>query len=264
MKLFLTLIFLVVSKFMFAQTVTDISVIYSKNVKDSFDLFITTPAVMDNNRSYDVIYYCDANLKSGRKMRELIRSAVFAGKAGHTIFVGIGQRGNFHVLRRRDFILPVIKGTDTAGRSAEYGQIENFYQFLKKELIPQINITYKTNSANNAVVGHSLGGLFAFYCLFKNETVFKHYYALSPALWIDRYSIYHFNKLTGNNKVDKDLYFSAGGMEVMNHIKKGTRQMKDFLDQRKYPELRYIYAVHAGKTHNSQVELSLRYILSLP
>ena len=264
MKTFPALLLLLVSKFMFAQTVTDTSVVYAKHVKDSFDLYITTPAIIDKNQNYDVIYYCDANLKSGRKMRELLRSDAYKNKTAHTIFVGIGHRGDFHVLRRRDFILPEITGSDTTGRSAGYGQTENFYQFMKTELIPKINSTYKTNTGNNAIVGHSLGGLFAFYCLLKNETVFKYYYALSPALWIDRYSIYKFNKLSANDHVERDLYFSAGSMEVMNHIRKGTNGMKNFLDGQRYPHLNYRYQIHRGKTHNSQVELSLAYILGLP
>jgi uncharacterized protein len=242
-------------------TANDRIILYSEKVKDSFDIYVSTPNKMDTNKSYDVVYYCDANLKSGKKLRELLKKRAYSTKVNKTIFVGIGHIGNFHVLRRRDFILPHIQNGDTIGNSINYGQVENFYQFLKTELVPKINSTYKTNPENNSIIGHSLGGLFVFYCLFKNEPVFKSYYALSPSLWIDHYSIYNFNKLAKGNMPEKNLYFSAGGLEIMNYIKKGTNQMENFLKSRGYENLNYKYDVHVGQTHNSQVEQSLDYIL---
>jgi uncharacterized protein len=261
MKLLFMAILSISSQHGFAQAITTKTIIYSKEVKDSFELYVSTPNNMYLNKTYDVIYYCDANLKSGRKLRELISGNVYNIKVENTIFVGVGHIGNIHVLRRRDFILPSIADNDTAGSSINYGQIENFYQFLKTELIPKINSEYKTNQYNNSIVGHSLGGLFVFYCLFKNEPLFKNYFALSPALWIDHYSIYEFNKLTNDNSTKKNLYFSAGGLEIMNYIKKGTNRMFKFLHEKRYINLNFKYEIHKGKTHNSQVEKSLKYIL---
>ncbi len=237
------------------------SVIYSAKVKDSFEIYINAPQKIDSNNQLSVFYYMDANLKSGKKLRELIAKPEFSGKVDKTIFVGIGHIGNFHVLRRRDFILPEINNGDTAGASRDYGQIENFYQFLKTELMPMIDSTYKTSAGNNSILGHSLGGLFAFYCLFKNDTIFKNYYALSPSLWIDNYSIYKFNRLAQKDLCNKYLYFSSGSLEIFNRIKAGTNEMNLFLQKQNYPGLSYKYDIHGGKTHNSQVESSLKFIL---
>lgn len=243
------------------ETKNDRTIFYSEKVKDSFEIYVSTPAKLDTNTSYDVVYYCDANLKSGKALRELLKRNDYKTKVDKTIFVGIGHIGNFHVLRRRDFILPRIQNGDTAGHTIDYGQVENFYQFLKTELVPKINSTYKTNPGNNSLIGHSLGGLFVFYCLFKNESLFKNYYALSPSLWIDHYGIYNFNKLTNGNMPEKNLYFSAGSLEIINHIKKGANKMERFLRSEGYKNLNYKYEVHKWQTHNSQVEESLDYIL---
>lgn len=237
------------------------TIVYSVEVKDSFEIYINAPKKIDTGKQLSVFYYMDANLKSGKKLREFIAKPEFSGKVDKTIFVGIGHIGNFHVLRRRDFILPGINNGDTAGVSANYGQTENFYQFLKTELIPIIDSTYKTNTSNNSILGHSLGGLFAFYCLFKNDTIFKNYYALSPSLWIDNYSIYKFNRLTAGSLNKKNLYFSCGSLEIFNRIKAGTNEMDLFLQKQNYPGLSYKYEIHGGKTHNSQVEKSLDFIL---
>lgn len=238
------------------------SIIYSQKVKDSFEIYISTPDNFDHAKSYDVIYYCDANLRSGKKLREMLKKVPFASKVNNTIFVGIGHTGNYQVMRRRDFILPDIVNGDTIARSQNYGQIENFYQFLKMELIPKINSSYKTNPGDNSIIGHSLGGLFVFYCLFKNETLFKNYYALSPSLWINNYSIYKFNHLANGISREKNLYFSAGSHEIFNYVKKGARNMEAFLKSKKYENLKFTYEVHPGETHHSQVGKSFEFILS--
>lgn len=237
------------------------NIIYSAKVKDSFEIYINAPQNIDTATQLSVFYYMDANLKSGKKLRELIGRPEFSDRVGRTVFVGIGHIGNFHVLRRRDFILPEINYGDTAGTSVNYGQTENFYQFLKTELVPLIGSMYKTDPNNNSILGHSLGGLFAFYCLFKNDTLFRNIYALSPSLWVDDYSIYRFNHLTQDSLNKKNLYFSCGGLEIFNRIKAGTNEMDRFLHKKNYPCLSYKYEIHSFKTHNSQVERSLDFIL---
>ena len=133
-------------------------IIYSHSVKDSFELYITVPKSYDSNQVYAVFYYFDANLKSGKKLREMIQQPAFASRVNKTIFVGIGHRGDFHELRRRDFILPSIRQGDTSGLAVNYGQATNFYNFMKNELMPIITKAYKTDPLNNSIMGHSLGG----------------------------------------------------------------------------------------------------------
>ena len=245
----------------YGQFTTTLKVEYSKNVSDSFDIYISTPFQFDPKEAHNVVYYCDANLKSGQYLRKLLSTRQYNSQLKNKIFVGIGHIGNFHVLRRRDFILPDIDGSDTAGRDKNYGQTEKFYLFLKNELIPAVNLKFKTNADSNSIIGHSLGGLFAFYCLFRSENLFAKYFALSPALWIDKYSIYEFNKIQGGLPSKKYLYFVSGSKETVNRILNGTNEAKLFLDKMKYNNLLYEYEVLEGETHNSEVPISLDKIL---
>jgi len=240
---------------------TRIEIDYSRNVGDSFEIYISLPSTFDSNSTYNIVYYCDANLKSGKHLRDLIGADGYHGRLTNFIFIGIGHLGNYHVLRRRDFILPTINGKDTTGRDAYYGQTERFYSFLKNELIPVINLRFRTNADSNSIIGHSLAGLFVFYCLFKADNSFAKYFALSPALWIDNYSIYKFNKIDSGFAVQKHLYFAAGSRETLNKILKGTDDAKKFLDQKHYRNLIYDYEVWPGETHNSEVPLSLEKVL---
>jgi predicted alpha/beta superfamily hydrolase len=255
---FCTLLLVLTSAY--GQFDTKMQIEYSKSVGDSFEIYISLPPNYNLNYTYNIVYYCDANLKSGTHLRELISTNHY-NNLQNSIFVGIGHMGNYHVLRRRDFILPTINGKDTIGRDKNYGQTEKFYSYLKNELVPSINSRFKTNADSNSILGHSLGGLFAFFCLFKADNLFYKYFALSPALWIDKYSIYKFNKVQSSFSQNKYLYFAAGSKETTNKILKGTNEVKQFLDKKQYGNLSFDYDIWKGKTHNSEVPLSLEKIL---
>lgn len=244
----------------YGQFNTKMQIEYSKTVGDSFEIYVSLPLTYNLNNTYNIVYYCDANLKSGRNLRELI-SANRYNNLQNLIFVGIGHIGNYHILRRRDFILPTVNRYDTVGRDKNYGKTEKFYSYLKDELVPSINSKFKTNVDSNSILGHSLGGLFAFFCLFKSDNLFSKYFALSPALWIDKYSIYKFNRIQHSFAQHKYLYFAAGSKETVNKILKGTNEAKQFLDTKQYGNLSYNYDIWKGKTHNSEVPLSLEKIL---
>ncbi|MFN8306126.1 MAG: alpha/beta hydrolase-fold protein [Ferruginibacter sp.] len=234
---------------------------FSENVRDSFDIYITLPNSFKKDQPLNVFYYLDANIKSGNKIREIIRDSSLKPDFTNSLFVGIGHRGDFHVLRRRDFTVPQIVGPDTLGVSTNFGHIERFYQFLTQELIPYINTHYNTNKAANSILGHSFGGLFTVYALFKNDTIFKNYYALSPSLWVSDYSVYKFNNLTPASGKSKSLFISVGGLELLNRIKSGTDEFDRFLKGKNYESLRFTYIVYPGETHNSEVPYALTDIL---
>jgi predicted alpha/beta superfamily hydrolase len=232
---------------------------YSLNVKDSFEIYISTPEGSDSQTNYsEVLYYTDANLKSGKKLRELLKKDSVS-RSKKILFIGIGHIGNYHQLRRRDFILPFIQNGDTIPRSADYGQVTRFYQFLELELIPSIESKYHS-AGKRTILGHSLGGLFAVYCLFSNKGLFDRYFALSPALWIDKYQIYSFNHLGEKPVINSHLFLFAGSKEDFNHILKGVKEMYSFLKSKNYPGLSCMYHIYGG-THNGYISRSLGIIL---
>jgi predicted alpha/beta superfamily hydrolase len=96
----------------------------------------------------------DANLKSGNKLRTIIDEFNTKRQPVNAVFVGVGHFANYHVLRRRDFITPFIpdKKDSLVSDDKNYGQTENFYLFLKSELIPYIEKNYKVTSNRTLVV----------------------------------------------------------------------------------------------------------------
>ena len=253
MKMILIAVLIFYHTALTAQFKTNTTRTYSVNVKDSFDIYTSLPAGFNPSQTYKVVYYCDANLKSGNLLRNKLATTDYNATLNDCIFIGIGHIGNFHVLRRRDFILPFINGKDTIPKNESYGQVDKFYAFLKTELIPSVNSRFKTYSDSNSIIGHSLGGLFAFYSLFKSDDLFRKYFALSPALWIDKYAVYRFNHIQQGFPYNKFIYFTAGSKETLNRILKGGKKAKKFLDEKHYSQLNYEFEIHRKHTHNSAV-----------
>jgi tetratricopeptide (TPR) repeat protein len=79
-------------------------------------------------------------------------------------------------VRIRDFTQ-----TDWSSHWVGGGGADKFRAFLSKELIPEIDKTYRTQDFR-VLFGHSAGGQFALYCLTSDPTLFQAYFMLSPSL----------------------------------------------------------------------------------
>jgi hypothetical protein len=237
---------------------------YSQNVKDSFDIYITLPKGYEQSAtSYPVIYYLDAKLKSGNAMRKILDEKAAEGNPINAIVVGIGHIGNYRVLRRRDFVTSFLKSNNSLISNDEnYGHAEKFYQFLQTELIPFIETNYRV-SQQRSLFGHSFGGLFAFYSLFKKERLFENYIALSPSLWVNYNNIYVFEKMYRNDSavLHAQVYMRAGSRETINKVLPACRKMNEFLNKHPYSQLQLDYKELDGEDHNSHVYNSLQEIL---
>jgi predicted alpha/beta superfamily hydrolase len=83
-------------------------------------------------------------------------------------------------VRIRDFTQ-----TDWSSHWVGGGGAGRFRAFLSKELIPEIDRTYRTQDFR-VLFGHSAGGQFALYCLTSDPSLFQAYFVLSPSLeWDD-------------------------------------------------------------------------------
>jgi predicted alpha/beta superfamily hydrolase len=235
------------------QFITNEETYFSQNVKDSFALFISVPPAFDYRLSYQVVYYLDANLKSGKYLRSLIQQTSLTEKLANCVFIGIGHLGNYHILRRRDFILSKNPLT------RHFGHINLFYLFLKDELIPTMQKRFLTQK--NSIIGHSLSGFLVFYSLFQADELFDNYFALSPSLWVDNYSILEFDCLKNGFSKPQKLYFTAGSKEKWNKILQGNQKMNDFLIERNCPDLSFEYEIFSAKNHQTSAYQALKKIL---
>jgi uncharacterized protein len=242
------------------------TIVYSKYVKDSFEIYVTLPVNYKNNTgNYSAVYYLDANLKSGNAMRKILDEKQKMGDPLNAIAIGIGHIGNYRVLRRRDFITPFIKSGDSLiSNEPNFGHSEAFYQFLQQELMPSIENSYRTSISNRSLIGHSFGGLFACYALFKKERLFSNYVMLSPSLWVNYDNIYEFEKQYRKNSdsLQAKVYMFAGSKETINKVLPACKKMNDFLMQHPYHGLQFDFKELNNEDHNSHVYNSIKTILS--
>ena len=73
------------------------------------------------------------------------------------------KKGDGVYARSHDLVYP---GEGTEDKSA--GQ--NFFKFLKTELVPKVDADYTCDTTQRVLFGHSLGGLFVLYSLLDNAT----------------------------------------------------------------------------------------------
>lgn len=88
-------------------------------------------------------------------------------------------------------------------------------RFLKEELIPFVDKSYRTN-AYRILYGHSVGGLFTMYTLFNHPDLFTGYLAGSP--WfqtLDQYWLKNIEKMAKVRNLDgKFLHMTVGNQET--------------------------------------------------
>ncbi|WP_222538143.1 alpha/beta hydrolase-fold protein [Pedobacter polysacchareus] len=141
--------------------------------KRRIEVFVPKNDQPGSNTKYDVLYVLDGgNWNTGliSKIQGFLEGEKYMPP---TIIVSI-----LGIDRNKDLTPTHIDGWKTSGGATQ------FLGFIKDELIPYINQKYPANG-DNAIWGHSLGGLFVVNALLVEPKTFKSYIAVDPSLWWD-------------------------------------------------------------------------------
>lgn len=103
------------------------------------------------------------------------------------------------------------------------GGADKFLAFIQQELVPYMDKGYATDTNNRSLMGHSLGGYFVLYALYKDlendNKLFNKYVAASPSLeYGNGYITKAMQNLPANNH-NRQLYITAGAHEDMDEGK---------------------------------------------
>jgi hypothetical protein len=153
------------------------------------------------------------------------------------IIVGIPN-----VDRNRDLSPLFIEGTSDQGKG------DNFLNFLKDELIPHLDNTYRTNNYR-ILFGHSLGGIFANYTLITKPELFNAYITASPYLmYNDGFILKEAESKIDNLLKSRNQLYIALGNEPAYHesLNKYTALLKE-----KAKTLKWDYQIFNTEDHNS-------------
>lgn len=182
-------------------------------VGDTYRILVRLPPGYDDEPSlrYPVVYQLDAtsfgpqfDITAG-----LASELAAEGEVPEVIVVGVGYpyeagfgepRG-----RWRDYRTELDDGSP--------GGAPEFLRFLREELLPYVDATYRTDvAAGRTLGGHSLGGFFALYSMLTTgaeaEPPFARFVAADPSLGEDDAELFALEAELGAGALDARLHFS--------------------------------------------------------
>lgn len=113
------------------------------------------------------------------------------------------------------------------------GHADDFLDFLEQELMPAVAEEWPINLNKQAIVGHSLGGLFTLYTLCARPHLFSHIVAGSPSVWWGDNDL--LNKLasfagTSQGSQSIQLLLTIGANELPDMLE-GANQVAEYMKQ---------------------------------
>ncbi|HYG16564.1 MAG TPA: hypothetical protein VEC12_12485 [Bacteroidia bacterium] len=236
---FYTLLFFISLSCQHHKLITDKEAftVYENSINDSFLIKIDTYRHTKKTDFDRIVFYFDANLKSGKQIREFFNDPFDS----NTLLVGIAHLGNYREKRRRDFM-----NDDT-----KIGVL------LDSIIIPQIKDEYGWGN-QRIIIGHSLAGLWVYQNFMNGDTTFTTSIAISPSLWYKR----QYEKSFDSSKVNTSnsmLYIYWGGKERLNYVRSACRALRISVFTKLTLSHRIMFKEIKGKGHNSTVKQALRY-----
>lgn len=210
-------------------------------------LYVSLPATYsDASRTFPVLYLLDAQWDFPMVVG-LVESLSDDGFVPPLIIVGItwgGAQPDYSHLRFKD-LTPT-----NSSRIPQSGNGPNFLRFLKNELVPFVDSSYRTTRTERALMGNSLGGLFALYALFTEPALFNRYIVSSPTLGFGNgVKTYEAEYAAQHSQLPIRLFIDVGELEGP-HITQ-VQDLASVLRARKYQGLELETLVVKGTGHSS-------------
>lgn len=235
----------------------------SGEANDTFNLYVKLPATYtSSNSTYPVLYVLDGDIAFFVACG-VTPHLLLGGYIPEMIIVGIGY-GNLNSgpggnnNRMRDYSPTQIPDDPRTGKASR------FLSFLKKELIPFVDKNYKTDKKNRVIEGHSMGGLFATYVLFRETNLFNKYIISSPTVSWDNKTIFkdeetYFQK---HGELKADVFISFGSDEGESFHPENVKEMITKIESRNYSGLKLITRVFDKGGHFTVPSEAMNYGLA--
>src|SRR5688572_15153109 len=181
---------------------------------ESYTLFIRTPLTPPPPQGFPVLYVLDGDfwfgtasdisLSIGDPARWPVVVAIGHGvfddmavvaryaqrRPGDESALGVRDMSSANnVLRFRDYTLPVSsvhRAPAWTGLTPDnVGGVDDFLEVVEQEIKPKVAALVPVNAGDQALFGHSIGGLAVLRALFTKPHAFRTFIAASPAIWWD-------------------------------------------------------------------------------
>lgn len=219
--------------------------ISSKILNEDRIITVWIPDTYKNNvDSLPVMYMLDGGIKEDfPHVANTLSELITAKKIQPIILVGIEN-----TQRRRDLTGPTNVKTDKEIAPVVGGSAV-FRQFIKDELIPKINASYRTNS-KKGIIGESVAGLFVTETFLTAPDLFDFYIAFDPSLWwndtqlLKDAPVY----LQSFSNAPKTFWFAGSSA---TDIFKNTTKLSEILSSTNITNLKWKYSPEKKEKHNT-------------
>jgi predicted alpha/beta superfamily hydrolase len=228
----------------------------------------------ETDRAYPVLYVLDGD-DHFPTMLDVALSRALVAEVAEVIIVGIGYPEGTEIaagaMRRIHEFSSARWDTDSelfrefeammtlTGLRFSYGGADAELAFVVDELQPEIAARYRVDPADSALFGHSAGGNFVGYALFRRPGAFAKYIAASPSFCFNDWQVLRLEEEHAERHDDLPvtLYLAAGADEAQQYaqlpIASGTVLLAEALQRRRYPGLRLTCELLTGKRHHTAV-----------
>jgi predicted alpha/beta superfamily hydrolase len=207
---------------------------------------VRTPAgYATNDQRYPVLYMTDGDAQLGHTAAT-IEFLARNGRMPEAIVVAITNTD-----RTRD--LTPTKATNADGKGPPMGGGgDKFLDFIEKELIPQVEKTYRT-APYRVFAGHSFGGLLAMHAFATKNDLFNAYIAVSPSLWWDnQFEIRKTEEfLKGRKELDRTLFVTLGNEQ--GGMRAGFEKAKELLARQQLKDFAWDSMLMEDEDHGTVV-----------
>lgn len=171
----------------------------------------------------------------------LLQVSVTNGTVRPFLLVGIENTE-----RRRDLTGPTDVADDRA-IAPRVGGSAAFRRFIRAELMPVIDAQYRT-TAETAIIGESLAGLFIVETFLLEPDLFDTYIALDPSLWWNDRSLMGdaAHRLRAGSYRGKSIYLASSGEKTIAPL---TRQLAKILEAESPDDAVWYYHPMAEESH---------------
>lgn len=195
---------------------SEIRTLKAVNLDRSYDLYIKLPSgyFKEKNKThkYPVIYFNDGGYCWVSAVG-ITRAPFSLGGYEKAILVGLSYaKGEKAVASRTRDLTP----TNVNGKKYITGGAHAYLSFIKDQVLPFIENTYRADPDRRILVGQSYGGLFGAYALIEEPGLFHDYILTSASLWHDGQVIFNLEEQAANSnkKLTGRIYFATGATET--------------------------------------------------
>ncbi|AZK47594.1 alpha/beta hydrolase [Paenibacillus lentus] len=241
-----------------------------------YRIFAFKPVDAPPPEGYPIIYLLDGNALFATMVDAVRAQSRIQKKTGVSpaVVIGIGYPSDslFDASRYYDYTMPTPPDQLISGPEGkpwpELGGVDEFTAFIEQDLKPEIERKFPIDLGRQAILGHSLGGLFVLQTLFDHPDMFQTYVAGSPSIhWNKPFMAEAEHRFVsrlekGEDQVDvtsksrrQKLLITAGELEqshpsrMVENAKGLAEWLTQIANQRK--DLHVEYCQFAGESHIS-------------